>query len=303
MPTATPSWRPRRRCCPTCSGRTLRRRTLRFARPDGEPAPAADILLVSNGVYRLDSLNGFGTRERMDTGVLGIVTVTVDRARDLPALMSAEATGRLHRFRGYREWTAPEFEVDSTAPLVEVGVDGEALSLPAVPLAARRAARAGAAHRARRGAGSGGAVRARSGRHRAGTGARRTTGPLTRACEVPRRRASRRGRRWRARCPRRSGDAGSPPPTAGREERPTRARRASRHVPSPTSCLEPTPSAVRGGPHHRCDRRRRTQRSGSPPRAGLRPAARAATTARATGRRAVTTGTGTPPRRAARRPS
>ncbi len=104
--------------------------TLRFARPDGEPAPAADILLVSNGVYRLDSLNGFGTRERMDTGVLGIVTVTVDRARDLPALMSAEATGRLHRFRGYREWTAPEFEVDSTAPLVEVGVDGEALRLP-----------------------------------------------------------------------------------------------------------------------------------------------------------------------------
>lgn len=115
---------------PDLLGPDAPRSTLRFARPDPDSAPAADILLVSNGVYRLDSLNGFGTRERMDTGVLGIVTVSVDRARDLPALLSAEATGRLHHFRGYREWTTPEFEVDSAAPLVEVGVDGEALQLP-----------------------------------------------------------------------------------------------------------------------------------------------------------------------------
>ena len=47
--------------------------------------------------------------------------------------MAAEATGRLRDFRGYREWTTPEFVVDSGKPLVEVGVDGEALRLP-VPL-------------------------------------------------------------------------------------------------------------------------------------------------------------------------
>ncbi|GEL19770.1 diacylglycerol/lipid kinase family protein [Pseudonocardia asaccharolytica] len=103
---------------------------LSFDRPDGTVARSAGVVLVSNGVYRLDSLNGFGSRARMDAGVLGIVTVTVDRARDLPALLSAESTGRLRQFHGYREWTAPEFEVGSGRPLVDVGVDGEALRLP-----------------------------------------------------------------------------------------------------------------------------------------------------------------------------
>jgi diacylglycerol kinase family enzyme len=106
------------------------RSELRHTGPDGNPTPSADVLLVSNGAYRLDSIGGFGTRERMDAGVLGVVTVTVDRASDLPTLLSAQATGHLERFRGYRSWTVPEFEVDSAAPLIDVGVDGEALRLP-----------------------------------------------------------------------------------------------------------------------------------------------------------------------------
>jgi len=102
---------------------------LHYARPDGAAEPPADIVLVSNGAYRLDRLTGFGTRERMDTGALGIVTVTVDRARDLPTLITAELTGKLARFRGYRNWAAREFVVRSGKALVEVGVDGEALRL------------------------------------------------------------------------------------------------------------------------------------------------------------------------------
>jgi diacylglycerol kinase family enzyme len=103
---------------------------LQFSRPDGADHPPADVLLVSNGVYRLDRLSGFGTRERLDSGALGIVTVTVDRARDLPTLISAELSGRLTGFRGYRTWQAEEFVVRSGRELVEVGVDGEALRLP-----------------------------------------------------------------------------------------------------------------------------------------------------------------------------
>jgi diacylglycerol kinase family enzyme len=102
---------------------------LHFARPDGADEPPADVVLVSNGVYRLDRLSGFGTRARLDGGALGVVTVTVDRARDLPTLISAELTGRLAAFRGYRAWQAEEFVVRSDRPLVEVGVDGEALLL------------------------------------------------------------------------------------------------------------------------------------------------------------------------------
>jgi diacylglycerol kinase family enzyme/uncharacterized membrane protein len=115
---------------PDLLGPEAARFDLRYTGPDGTVAAAADVVLVSNNVYRLANLNGFGTRERMDAGVLGVVTVTVDRARDLPSLLSAEATGRIERFRGYREWTTPEFEVGSEQPLLDVGVDGEALRLP-----------------------------------------------------------------------------------------------------------------------------------------------------------------------------
>jgi diacylglycerol kinase family enzyme len=115
---------------PDLLGPDAQRLDLRFARPGGGATPSADVLLVSNGAYRLDSLNGFGTRERLDAGVLGVVTVTVDRATDLPGLLAAEASGRIERFRGYREWTTSEFVVDSAQPLVDVGVDGEALRLP-----------------------------------------------------------------------------------------------------------------------------------------------------------------------------
>jgi diacylglycerol kinase family enzyme len=115
---------------PDLLGPDAQRFDLRFIGANGTDAPPSDIVLVSNGVYRLDRLNGFGTRQRLDAGVLGVVTVTVDRARDVPALISAEATGRIARFHGYREWTAPEFVVRSGCERIDVGVDGEALSLP-----------------------------------------------------------------------------------------------------------------------------------------------------------------------------
>ncbi|ONI87685.1 hypothetical protein ALI22I_20990 [Saccharothrix sp. ALI-22-I] len=86
---------------------------LRFARPDGAIATTADVLMVSNNVYRLNTLDGFGTRTRLDAGVLGIVTVTVNRVRSLSALLSADSEGHVERYPGYGEWVVPEFEVDS----------------------------------------------------------------------------------------------------------------------------------------------------------------------------------------------
>ncbi|HVV14545.1 diacylglycerol/lipid kinase family protein [Amycolatopsis sp.] len=115
---------------PELLGPDAERPDLRFTRPEHGQQPPADILLISNGAYRLDHVNGFGTRERLDAGRLGIVAVTVDRARDVPALISAELAGKLSEFHGYREWTANEFVVDSASASVEVGVDGEALRLP-----------------------------------------------------------------------------------------------------------------------------------------------------------------------------
>lgn len=50
----------------------------------------------------------------------------VNKATDIPALVSADMAGRISRFRGYRSWSAPEFVVDSTHDPIEAGVDGEA---------------------------------------------------------------------------------------------------------------------------------------------------------------------------------
>jgi hypothetical protein len=44
--------------------------------------------------------------------------------------VSAEATGRIRHFRGYHAWTAAEFVVESSEPVIDVGVDGEALRMP-----------------------------------------------------------------------------------------------------------------------------------------------------------------------------
>ena len=114
---------------PELLGPGRRRAPLRFHGADGADAAPADVVLVSNGAYRLQGITGVGTRARLDAGVLGLVTLTVDSAADVTRLLAAEAAGQLHRFSGYREWTAPEFVVESDQPLVDVGVDGEALQL------------------------------------------------------------------------------------------------------------------------------------------------------------------------------
>ncbi|QUQ64155.1 diacylglycerol/lipid kinase family protein [Kutzneria sp. CA-103260] len=112
---------------PDLLGPNAQRPDLRFALPDGTRRESADVLLVSNDPYRLEHLSGFGTRARLDAGTLGIVTVTVNQAAEVPALISAELAGRISRFPGYRSWSAPEFTVGSGRSPIEASVDGEAM--------------------------------------------------------------------------------------------------------------------------------------------------------------------------------
>lgn len=101
---------------------------LRFTGPDGAERPTAHMILVSNNPYQLDELGGRGTRERMDRGDLGIAALTVTSARDVQQLIALDAVGQVGRFPGWLEWTSASFEIRSDGP-VEVGVDGEALTL------------------------------------------------------------------------------------------------------------------------------------------------------------------------------
>jgi diacylglycerol kinase family enzyme len=107
---------------------------LRFDPEDPDPEDPdreidTDVVLVSNNVYRLERLSGFGTRARLDAGVLGVVTLSVDSTTDVSALLAAEVRGDLSRHRGFRQWSAAEFVVDSGDEHIAVGVDGEALRL------------------------------------------------------------------------------------------------------------------------------------------------------------------------------
>ncbi|MGW5721626.1 diacylglycerol/lipid kinase family protein [Amycolatopsis sp. NPDC003865] len=115
------------RCLPDLFGPGAGHPRLRFPGPDGRPGPGVDAVLVSNGPYRLERLSGFGRRERLDRGLLGVVTIAVEHARDVPELVAAELTGTLTRLPGYHAWTVPSFEVDSPDAAVDVAVDGEAL--------------------------------------------------------------------------------------------------------------------------------------------------------------------------------
>src|SRR6185295_3769746 len=77
-------------------------------------------LLVSNNRYRLGTAVGSGTRPRIDDGLLGITVLSAPGDSE---------TGPLAQ-HPWREWTAPEFEVDSNDP-VPAGIDGEAVTLEA----------------------------------------------------------------------------------------------------------------------------------------------------------------------------
>jgi diacylglycerol kinase family enzyme len=102
---------------------------LKFTAPDGTDCDDAALALVSNNPYELTHLSGAGTRERIDTGLLGIVAARV-RGADVSKLVALELVGQTARYPGLMSWSAREFEVRSGGP-VEVGLDGEALVLEA----------------------------------------------------------------------------------------------------------------------------------------------------------------------------
>lgn len=80
---------------------------LHFVDGRGQARDDADVVLVSNNPYLLDSLGGAGTRARMDTGELGVVSLTVTSAVDARRFLALESAGQVARFRGWRQWSTP----------------------------------------------------------------------------------------------------------------------------------------------------------------------------------------------------
>jgi diacylglycerol kinase family enzyme len=101
---------------------------LRYVGPDGEEHDEAQMILVSNNPYQLDDLDGRGTRERIDLGVVGVLAMRIASTADAEQFVALNAVGQVRRFHGWDEWTARRFQIDAERP-VEIGIDGESLTM------------------------------------------------------------------------------------------------------------------------------------------------------------------------------
>ena len=95
------------------------------AHADGAEISAPQALLVANNPYGTGDIAGLGRRARLDRGVLGVVAVTVGGARQAAGLI------RGRRAAGLRVLSAHEVTVTADTRRLPVGIDGEAVSLPA----------------------------------------------------------------------------------------------------------------------------------------------------------------------------
>ncbi|WP_055589905.1 diacylglycerol/lipid kinase family protein [Streptacidiphilus griseoplanus] len=94
---------------------------------------APQAVLVSNNPYRTGDPAGLGLRVRLDSGLLGVLAVKVDNAAQAAGMLRGAHSSGLSRL------TARDVVVEAHSPTVPVGVDGEALTLPA-PVRCRIAA-------------------------------------------------------------------------------------------------------------------------------------------------------------------
>lgn len=92
---------------------------------DGVTVEHPQAVLVSDNPYGLGDVAGLGRRARLDTGMLGVVAVTVDNAGQAVRLLGRNSD------RGLTARAVPEVVVSAEAPQIPVGIDGESVLLSA----------------------------------------------------------------------------------------------------------------------------------------------------------------------------
>ncbi len=94
------------------------------ARTDTADIEGPKALLISNNPYRTGDIAGLGRRDRLDSGTLGVIAVSVDSAAQAIGLV------RRGRGRGLTLLSANEVSVDAEQPEIPVGIDGETIMMP-----------------------------------------------------------------------------------------------------------------------------------------------------------------------------
>src|ERR1700760_691167 len=91
------------------------------ARADGTQIEAPQALLVANNPYGTGDLAGLGRRAPLDRGLLGVVGVKVDSARQAAGLLRGKHSA------GLKVLTAGQIEITAGEQQIPVGVDGESI--------------------------------------------------------------------------------------------------------------------------------------------------------------------------------
>jgi diacylglycerol kinase family enzyme len=99
-----------------------------FDRPNAPGQQGATLVLVSNNPYELRRLRVAGSRPRLDTGTLGIMSARLQDADAFARFATLSAVGQQRRMRDVRQWSAPGFDVQASEP-VPLGLDGEAVRM------------------------------------------------------------------------------------------------------------------------------------------------------------------------------
>jgi diacylglycerol kinase family enzyme len=95
------------------------------ARAGGTEIDGPQAVLVANNPYGSGDIAGLGRRFRLDRGVLGVIGVSVASARQAADLL------RGRHSTGVVVLTTKRVEISTDAPEIPVGIDGEAVTLPA----------------------------------------------------------------------------------------------------------------------------------------------------------------------------
>ena len=85
---------------------------------------APQAILVSNNPYEISDIAGLGSRDRLDTGRLGVIAVKVASAAQAVSLVRAD------RGTGLTVLESREITIDAPSDEIPVGIDGETVLMP-----------------------------------------------------------------------------------------------------------------------------------------------------------------------------
>lgn len=102
---------------------------LQYSDRNGERHDSADLIMVSSGRYAIKGPPGdIGKRAQLDQGHLGVITLNASDPAAAIEVATLWAAGAIDRFRGWEQWEASTFVVESNST-VSIGIDGETVTM------------------------------------------------------------------------------------------------------------------------------------------------------------------------------